>query len=134
MTDNEQLSDLIQEVRGELERLTGLRRELEQARHEFSTAPPNRFELGGVAKYLHDFYIGTETIFRRICYGLFEELPGDENWHHSLLDQMTYETQGRPAVISVTTAELLLGSGAVYDSLEKDMRVFLVFLDGMARA
>ncbi|MBO1348883.1 MAG: nucleotidyltransferase domain-containing protein [Hormoscilla sp. GUM202] len=62
--------------------------------------PPSQLELRGLASYLHDFYTGIESIFRRIAVRLDKNLPGGEFSHVNLLNQMSEIREGvRPAVI-----------------------------------
>ena len=62
-----------------------------------------------IAKYLHDFYNGVESIFERITIRLEGELPGGERWHIALLDRMTQALPDvRPAVIEPQLHKLLV--------------------------
>jgi len=62
----------------------------------------------GVALNLHGFYSGAEQIFEDIARTLDGGIPSGEEWHTSLLRQMTVEMgRLRPAVISIETRQCL---------------------------
>ncbi|HHY94297.1 MAG TPA: hypothetical protein GX513_04690 [Firmicutes bacterium] len=61
-----------------------------------------------VGSSLHDYYTAIENIFRDIAARIDKSMPQGEQWHKSLLEQMTLEVPGlRPSVISPSTAEKL---------------------------
>ncbi len=60
---------------------------------------PSELELGGLGKYVHDFYNGVERIFERIALTVDGDLPKGERWHTDLLRLMEVETENRSAVI-----------------------------------
>jgi hypothetical protein len=66
------------------------------------------FYLDSVALNLHGFYSGLERIFTLIAETIDGSLPGGENWHRLLLQQMTEEKASlRPAVISESVSQRL---------------------------
>lgn len=59
------------------------------------------YYLDGVALNLHGFYSGIERIFELIAAAIDDIVPKGENWHKTLLKQMSEEMpEVRPAVIS----------------------------------
>lgn len=72
-------------------------------------SPPDRIELSALAAMLHGLYGGIENIFKRVTVELDEAMPQGQAWHKTLLEQMTREAEGRPAVISASLAEVLEG-------------------------
>ncbi|MBM3235475.1 nucleotidyltransferase domain-containing protein [Candidatus Poribacteria bacterium] len=70
---------------------------------------PNEVELGGLGKFVHDFYTAVERIFERIAVWLGEAMPSGERWHIEFLEQMQREVKGRhPAVVDDVLAARLL--------------------------
>jgi hypothetical protein len=66
------------------------------------------FYLDSVALNLHGFYSGLERIFVLIAETIDGSMPGGENWHLLLLQQMTKEIpRVRPAVISEAVGKRL---------------------------
>jgi hypothetical protein len=62
----------------------------------------------GAAQFFSNFYTCAETIFFRIS-AFFENDLEKDRWHSHLPDRMTCDIPGeRPAVISPTTASLML--------------------------
>ena len=62
----------------------------------------------GVALNLHGFYSGVEQIFEDIARTIDGGSPSGEEWHTSLLRQMTVEMgKLRPAVIRIETRQAL---------------------------
>ncbi len=65
-----------------------------------ASTEPDEVEVQGGAKYLHDFYSGTERIFERIAVRVDGDLPAGSNWHTLLLQRMGQPFGSRrPAVI-----------------------------------
>ena len=66
------------------------------------------YYLDSVALNLHGFYTGLERIFTLIAETVDGSLPGGENWHLLLLQQMAEEKPSlRPAVISESIGQRL---------------------------
>ena len=64
--------------------------------------------LDSVALNLHSFYAGLERLFEIAATTVDGEVPGGENWHQRLLEQMATEIAGvRPAVISNESRQML---------------------------
>lgn len=64
--------------------------------------------LDSAALSLHDFYTGLERIFQQIGATVDGNIPGGNDWHRKLLQQMQKEfPELRPPVLSVATATLL---------------------------
>ncbi len=63
-------------------------------------AKPEEYAVAGIAKYVHDFYIGVERVFERIAVRLDGGLPSGDFWHTQLLERMAAPFEDkRPAVI-----------------------------------
>lgn len=95
--------DNMEAMRSEIElELTNLERlvsKTESALKRYQQ-PPDEIEIGGIGKYVHDFYNSAERIFERIVIRLGSNLPVGEHWHITLLEQMEIEVHSqRPAVI-----------------------------------
>lgn len=63
---------------------------------------PDKYELRTIGSFLHDFYTGSESIFRFIVtkYDREPERLHGEKWHQELLDSMTDQIGSmRPQVI-----------------------------------
>ena len=74
-----------------------------------AASPPDRIELSALAAMLHGFYGGIENLFKRVAIELGEELPQGAGWHKALLASMTRPGPQRPAVITPTMAQALMG-------------------------
>lgn len=100
-------SPLISEIKTERESLKDLVGEIEETLIEIED-DPTRLELRAVGSILHDFYTGTEKIFRLIAIEVDGNLPSGENWHKRLLDRMAVEVENlRPPVIDKDLKERL---------------------------
>lgn len=83
--------------------LTGLDRLVALTQEALETVedPPSPLILNGLAAYLHQFYTGIESIFRRIALQIDSRLPGGEQSHLDLLNQMAQAQPGiRPALLT----------------------------------
>lgn len=95
----EPLEALAFEIENELCRLERVVERLAGFLKRASTEP-DEVEVQGGAKYLHDFYSGTERIFERIAVRVDGDLPAGSNWHTLLLQRMGQPFGSRrPAVI-----------------------------------
>ncbi|MCY6491178.1 MULTISPECIES: hypothetical protein [Leptolyngbya] len=64
--------------------------------------------VDGAALNLHGFYNGIERLFELIAAIIDRSRPQGQNWHRTLLKQMTIEIEDvRPAVISEANSALL---------------------------
>jgi len=95
--------------RAELE-LSLLRRELEEYRdliEKVHQAEPSKIELAALAAFVHAYYTGIESIFKRIA----TEVDGDSSdggrWHSDLLRSMAQPTEKRKAVVSIGLRHVL---------------------------
>jgi len=86
------------EVQNEIK---GLERIVEETSSELANLPqePTRLQVGGMGKYVHDFYEGVERIFERIERGLSIPVPSGESWHILPLRQMEREVEGKRAAL-----------------------------------
>jgi hypothetical protein len=75
--------------------------------HKCRSSAPDRIELSALGAMLLSFYNGIENIFKRVTVELGQDLPQAEAWHKDLLERMTREGPGRPAVISSELAQSL---------------------------
>ncbi len=96
---DDDLGGLAGRIRQELEELEQVLKRIQEgwarARHS-----GDDYYLDSVALNLHGFYTGLERIFTLIAETVDGSLPGGENWHLLLLQQMAEEKPGlRPAVI-----------------------------------
>lgn len=63
-----------------------------------------------LANRLHNFYMGLEHIFERICKSIDGKgIPEGPRWHQKLLKTMEKEQGNRPPVVSESTRKELLG-------------------------
>lgn len=64
--------------------------------------------IDSAALNLHDFYAGLERVFQQISSTVDGTMPGRQNWHQALLQQMQADLpESRPPVLSVEVAEML---------------------------
>jgi len=96
-------STLSQQFRKKLDDLKTLRSEfLSFIDSEFSE-PPDKYDLRTIGSFLHDFYTGSESIFKFIVtkYDREPERLHGEKWHQEILDRMTDKIGTmRPQVIT----------------------------------
>jgi hypothetical protein len=103
-----ELREIALDLEIELKQLTRLRAEIEKVNDLIVTMP----DLADVfyenqALKLHNFYNGCERIFSIIASELNGALPDGYDWHKRLLERMTLDHEGRPALISEQMARLL---------------------------
>lgn len=82
---------------GQLTRLVDLHKPLLA---KIRTVDPDAIDLSALAAFLHSFYTGVETIFKRIAVEIDSINPSGDKWHATLLSLMAQSTPNRPAVIS----------------------------------
>lgn len=104
----EELRELAGDIEIEVGRLRRLEGEIQRVQTEIQR-DPNRADLfyENLAFKLHNFYTGCERIFRIIASELNGALPSDYDWHKRLLERMSLEREGRPAVLAAETARQL---------------------------
>lgn len=61
---------------------------------------PDMIELSALSSFLHSFYTGIESIFKRIASDVDGNLPSGDHWHSGLISAMSQPTLKRHAVIS----------------------------------
>jgi hypothetical protein len=99
----DQLGQLARRIRTELDEIERVQRRIETGWERARQSGDDHY-LDGVALNLHGFYSGLERIFELVATRVDGTLLTGENWHQSLLQQMTTEIPGvRPAVISEAT-------------------------------
>ena len=64
------------------------------------TTEPDTTEMSALSAFLHSFYTGVESIFKRIATDVDGFLPAGERWHSGLICAMSLATSKRQAVIS----------------------------------
>lgn len=120
------------------------------------------YYLSAAALDLHGFYAGVERIFELVANGVDESVPKGAAWHRDLLAQMALEVPGlRAAVLKPETrialtdylefrhvvrnlysfdlrldrvAELSQHLRSANDLLQRDLRGFVAFLEGLSTA
>lgn len=92
----------------ELTRLQRLEAAIVQVQAEIDRDPghANLF-YENLALKLHNFYTGCEKMLRLVATELNGGLPSGADWHKRLLDRMSTDREGRPAVVSANTAQQL---------------------------
>jgi hypothetical protein len=97
--------ELAERIRGEapdLERV--IQRAMRAWAHVQRAPDEQEAYLDSVALNLHGFYSGLERLFELIARHVDRALPTGETWHRDLLEQMTHETEDRPAVVNRASA------------------------------
>jgi hypothetical protein len=104
---NSRLKSLANRIRNDLVELERVLQRVENG-WEIASRQGDDYYRDSVALNLHGWYSGLERIFVLIAETLDGKLPKGENWHQTLLIQMTEEVSGiRPAVISEQSSERL---------------------------
>ena len=88
------------EVMLQLQLLERLLAEFSPLRRKVQQVPPDLVEITALAGFLHSFYTGVESIFKRIADDPGQRRLLGEFWHHELLTAMMQSTAGSAAVIS----------------------------------
>ena len=103
-----EIRELAVDIEIELQRLAHLETEVQQVRSEIRCDPARAaIFYENLALKLHNFYTGCERIFRIVASELNGALPTDHAWHKRLLDRMSVEREGRPAIMTQETARRL---------------------------
>jgi hypothetical protein len=102
------LRELAADIELELSRLQHLEHEIDRASQAIANTPAQADLLyESLALKLHNFYTGCEKVLQLIATELNGGLPNGSDWHKRLLDRMSTEREGRPAVLRSTTADQL---------------------------
>ncbi len=144
------------QIRVDIEQLCTLMHRHRGLIEECKVRTPTEVEIDALASQLHSFYSDIENVFKRICIELDEEAPTGEFWHARLLDVMVHPAPKRPAVVTEDLktllrpylefrhvfrhaytfelkwdkmAPLVLGVLEVFDTFEREIQIFLTFLD-----
>lgn len=101
-----ELREVATDLEVEMERLSSLEQQIEQAQKEIGNYP----NLASVfyeslALKLHNFYTGCERIFQIVASELNGGLPSNYDWHRRLLNRMAIAQKERPALIEKETAQ-----------------------------
>jgi hypothetical protein len=100
-----ELPILKSEIEKDLQELARLNNEMEEV---LRREEPSFVEVRAAGSILHDFYCGTEKVFKKIAARLDRDMPSGEDWHLQLLERMTLALPGlRPAVIGEEMKERL---------------------------
>lgn len=103
-----QVRELADDIESELTRLARLEFDIPYVQREIGRDAEHRALLfESLALKLHNFYTGCERIFQLVASELNGAVPLGYDWHKRLLDRMSAEREGRPAVISAETAHEL---------------------------
>lgn len=105
-----EISELALDVEMGLEHLTRLEKEIQQVQAEIQRDPAHAaLFYENLALKLHNFYTGCERIFQLVASELNGALPSGYDWHKRLLERMSVEREGRPAVLRNETTHRLEG-------------------------
>ncbi|NJN93213.1 MAG: hypothetical protein HC875_03515 [Anaerolineales bacterium] len=103
-----ELKEIALDIEVELGQLARLQSEIERVSQLIKTSPDLADLLfENQALKLHNFYTGCERIFQIVASELNGALPTGYDWHKRLLERMALPHEGRPALISTSTAQLL---------------------------
>jgi hypothetical protein len=102
------IRDLAADLATELARLGQLEPEIQRVMTAVER-DPGQADLfyESLALKLHNFYTGCERIFRLVATELNGGVPAGQDWHRRLLERMSSQRDGRPAVIQPDTARKL---------------------------
>ena len=150
-------------LQNELTKLAELVKRVEEAQMLIDQNPQHQiYFIGSLALDLHSFYVGIERLCERIAKDIDGSLPTSSHWHRDLLEQMTLSINKlRPAVITPQTQkslidylefrhvvrhiysfdlrsprvlELAQNLGNTFQLFQKDMQVFIAFVEQLALA
>jgi len=103
-----EIRELAADIENELQHLTRLEAEIRQVQEEIQHDPARAsLFYENLALKLHNFYTGCERILRLVAAELNGALPSSYDWHRRLLERMSAEREGRPAVLAPQTAQRL---------------------------
>lgn len=63
--------------------------------------------IGSIAMNLQGFYTGAERILLKVCRDIDTSVPKGEQWHRALIEQVSIETDARPALLNSMTLSAL---------------------------
>ncbi len=108
MNEN-RIVDLIAEIEDELVQLDKLATDIVKTRATLPTEPEERrIHQESLALKLHNFYTGSERVFKNIAMDMNGGVPDSFDWHRRLLHAMTLPLEEvRPPVISKETETAL---------------------------
>lgn len=69
---------------------------------------PDFIERAALASILHSFYNGVESLFVLIAKNIDNQLPKDDRWHKTLLDNMFNKTNTRSNVLEPEVKDSLI--------------------------
>lgn len=99
------LRELARDIEMEVGRLTRLESDIQQVQVEIQRDPTRAaIFYESLALKLHNFYTGCERIFRLVASELNGDVPSSYDWYRRLLERMSVEREGRPAVLTEETA------------------------------
>ncbi len=158
---NEELTALAERIREALADLERVVSRAEQLRDKAIRTGDDGY-WDGVALNLHGFYSGVEGIFEDIAQVVDDDFPSGSDWHRRLLGQMTEEVpETRPGIITEETGnclaeylgfrhivrnvytfnlrparlqELVVNLRACLQRFDRDLNIFINFLDRVARS
>jgi hypothetical protein len=154
------IRELAADIEVELARLSQLEQEIYRVQDEIArdSARQDLF-YENLALKLHNFYTGCEKVLQLVAVELNGGLPSGADWHKRLLDRMSQDREGRPHVLTPTTASslreflgfrhivrnlygfeldpervaaLVRGYPAVWSEVKKDMEAFVSWLKALA--
>ncbi len=100
------LVGLAADIRAELDHLRRLAQDIAAVQAEIERDPDHaRLFYENLALKLHNFYTGCERIFQTVASELNGAPPTGFDWHRRLLERMAVAWQGRPALLSASTAD-----------------------------
>lgn len=154
---------LAERLRAEMEPPARVVERVEGALARAASQPEDRdYFLSAAALDLHGFYAGVERTFELVARSVDDSLPKGPTWHRDLLAQMALPVPGlRPAVVTAEThasltdylefrhvvrnlytfdlrldrVAVLAGNlRAANDLVQRDLRLFVAFLDSLSIA
>lgn len=154
---------LSERMRTELEKIEQVVDHAEGAVSRAGQQPEDEdYFMAAAALDLHSFYAGVERLLALIATEIDGGLPKGPRWHRDLLEQMTLKVRGvRPAVLQPETQialinylefrhvvrnvytfdlrpgrlqELVTGLRIAFELTQRDLLVFVKFLDSLADA
>ena len=86
---------IFEDIGTEVKRIDKLFEDYEPLLEKVKNQEPDFIEIGSLAMMRHSFYNGLENIFNRIARKIDKNIPGGQNWHKKLLEQMSKRTKNR---------------------------------------
>lgn len=154
------MRELAADIEVELARLSQLEQDIQRVQGEIAMDPVRQdLFYENLALKLHNFYTGCEKILQLVAVELNGGLPSGADWHKRLLDRMSENREGRPAILTRETAAslreflgfrhivrnlygfelnpdrvaaLVRGYPAVWSNVQTDVRAFVSWLRALA--